>query len=714
MADNAHANAGIGQIGGAAGGAPNAPGAQLGAPVGGVNPLALAPPAVYQPVAFNGTLPGAPQTSNVAAAFGALGPVQNRQNADTLFTFLSDPASNLLQLNGDKTLYAGLVIVDKRVKVIYGFGFGTAPIGQASPVEGKILAMAGEFNSTCQPSVFVIDPTIRNLQDVIAFTAQGMENALTLAGAGFRLPLGSANSQENNARVNIMQCAPIPGHMVLDGFNSDLCPVDVYERLITSTAPSIAVEHAKRFLRAAVVKFRINDLKPCIDIVTFVPPPPQGAEEWAKDRKTWFFPLVNTQHALNAAPFPPQLQGMPFAQVQQLLAMLQAQQQPVAPRPQAEEKKQDDSTGLAAYELTHTLVMCGLNETDEQHLPSWFKEIQDKKLSDHSKAMIINEAISRNTRFRDADVQCTLELLKMIKNRSWMGGDTMKRPLYGNAMKGLSPFAMLDLTEDEVADLMAADAALQAASTTTVADYKTKSTNFAKVPSSAEDFLVMLKRFANLLFALFGGACPLYLHLVNVVENIIELSKSARDVMSLRTKAAILWIILIQSREFAKGQGNLTAEFKELQHGLAVKRAEITHAEVPVQLTAPETIKKRPAADTGQSVMNSESGKKQRLGTNKVTAINPILKPITDAWLANGKPRLRDICGFCGISPNQLGTESNTCRSNLIFGACTFEEKCYLSHIRATDAEAKKIVELLGKFKDEPDGIKPRANRQRK
>ena len=286
MADNAHANAGNGQTGGAAGGAPNAPGAQLGAALGGVNPLALAPPAVFQPVAFNGTLPGAPQTSNVAAAFGALGPVQNRQNADTLFTFLSDPASNLLQLNGDKTLYAGLVIVDKRVKVIYGFGFGTAPIGQASPVEGKILAMAGEFNSTCQPSVFVIDPTIRNLQDVIAFTAQGMENALTLAGAGFRLPLGSANSQENNARVNIMQCAPIPAHMVLDGFNSDLCPVDVYERLITSTAPSIAVEHAKKFLRAAVVKFRINDLKPCIDIVTFVPPPPQGAEEWAKDRKT--------------------------------------------------------------------------------------------------------------------------------------------------------------------------------------------------------------------------------------------------------------------------------------------------------------------------------------------------------------------------------------------------------------------------------------------
>ena len=56
--------------------------------------------------------------------------------------------------------------------------------------------------------------------------------------------------------------------------------------------------------------------------------------------------------------------------------------------------------------------------------------------------------------------------------------------------------------------------------------------------------------------------------------------------MTQSTKAAILWIILIQSREFARGKGELTAEFQELQHGLAVKRAEITHAEVPAQLTA--------------------------------------------------------------------------------------------------------------------------------
>jgi len=181
---------------------------------------AAAPPAppAYQPVAYNGTLPGAPTNSTVAAAFGAIDPAQSRQNADNLFTFLSDhQGSNLLQLNGDKTLYAGLVLVNTKVKVIYGFRYGTAPLGQALPVNDKILAMAGEYNATCQPTVFAFEPTIRNKTDIIAFTAPGIEANFTTTGHGFRLPLARALTQETNPRVNIMQCAPIPAHLVLDG-----------------------------------------------------------------------------------------------------------------------------------------------------------------------------------------------------------------------------------------------------------------------------------------------------------------------------------------------------------------------------------------------------------------------------------------------------------------------------------------------------------------
>jgi len=60
--------------------------------------------------------------------------------------------------------------VNTKVKVVYGFGYGTAPLGQASPVNDKILAMTGESTTTIhQPTVFVFEPSIRNKTDIIAF-----------------------------------------------------------------------------------------------------------------------------------------------------------------------------------------------------------------------------------------------------------------------------------------------------------------------------------------------------------------------------------------------------------------------------------------------------------------------------------------------------------------------------------------------------------------
>ena len=112
-------------------------------------------------------------------------------------------------------------------------------------------------------------------------------------------------------------------------------------------------------------------------------------------------------------------------------------------------------------------------------------------------------------------------------------------------------------------------------------------------------------------------------------------------------------------------------------------------------------IKKRPTHGGEQTERKFELGKKQKLGTNKLKALNPILKPIADAWLANRKPRLRDMCGYCNINQGQLIFDTKICKSNTLFGSCNFGDSCYLTHETATDVEAKKIPGLLGKFKDE-------------
>ena len=128
------------------------------------------------------------------------------------------------------------------------------------------------------------------------------------------MSLGRARDQENTLKVNIMQVAPIPAHFVLDGLHADLCPFDVYERLVTSGVQSSAMEHAQEFLRAAVVSHRGADKKPHVDIFAFVSPAVAGA-----DHRMDLFPTINGVQQGAPAQAPPGLavaHGMPFAQVQ--------------------------------------------------------------------------------------------------------------------------------------------------------------------------------------------------------------------------------------------------------------------------------------------------------------------------------------------------------------------------------------------------------------
>ena len=665
------------------------------------------PVRAYQPIAFTGVLPGAPQESRVATAFATVDPARGYEAADSLLRFLADPDRNLLELNGDKTLYAGITIVGEKLKVLYGFGYGTAPLGQTSPIHRKLLAMVGEGE---RPTALALDPAVSTAEEVIAFTEAKLLRKLTVAGRNF---VALARAHEADPKVRIMKFAPIPAHLVLDGFEAELCPVDVYERLMAVTEVSAAVVHAQNYLRAAMITHRQADIKPSMDLLTFVPPPPAGAAAWAGNRIQELIPRVHPPAPVNPGVAQ---QGIPINQLQQLMEMFRQQHQPQpqqggnGAQDQEEEKKEGTTTGLATFELEQTLTMCGLEPDEERFLPAWINKIQDKKLSDHSKSLLIDQALNSNTRFSDAEVQCTPELIKMIKTRDWMGGDN-KRPLYAKAMKGLSPFAMLDLTEDEVANRMLADEVLNAATHTTAADYKSKSRIVATVPKEADEFLVMHKRYANLLFGLFGGSCPMFRHMVNIVENITSLSKSARDNMTQKSKSTMLWIILIQSREFARGSGCVVAEFRELIHALSVKRAEITHLELPAQLLMTDATKRKTDTAAPDATTRDESGKRPKVG--KTTgAFNPILKPLVDAWAANGKPSLNMICKHCSVYPNRVTGDTANCRSHFALGHCSYGEICNKAHKVASDERATALLELLGKYVKAPEKLVPSQDRK--
>ena len=99
----------------------------------------------------------------------------------------------------------------------------------------------------------------------------------------------------------------------------------------------------------------------------------------------------------------------------------------------------------------------------------------------------------------------------MILKRDWSARDLGRRAVFANAMKGLSPFEMLDLMEEDVAIMYKLDNDLKSALLVTTSDVRAAQAKVqVKVPESPEEFITMLHGYTNLAYALFSSKCPLY------------------------------------------------------------------------------------------------------------------------------------------------------------------------------------------------------------
>ena len=57
-----------------------------------------------------------------------------------------------------------------------------------------------------------------------------------------------------------------------------------------------------------------------------------------------------------------------------------------------------------------------------------------------------------------------------------------------------------------------------------------------EIPDTAYRFMLLLKRYAHINFALFSETSPLFQDLVKVIDTIKAFSQVARDAMTLKTK----------------------------------------------------------------------------------------------------------------------------------------------------------------------------------
>ena len=242
---------------------------------------------------------------------------------------------------------------------------------------------------------------------------------------------------------------------------------------------------------------------------------------------------------------------------------------------------------MSEQETTTLLEMCGEAPTAAPALlPSWIRSCAAKNTSDQFKYTIIRKQLMEQVRYEDAEVPITFNLLRIISKRNWLGKDgDCRNPSIVNAMDGLSPFLMKDFDNDEVAKLNSEAAALQEASHTTVEDVnKIRQKMKASVPAASDEFMLVLKRYANLLFAIFSSRSPLFKCITMIIDALRKYSRASRSAMSMQTKASILWVILLQSRTFAIGNMEILASFTTMHADLCAKKGTISHAEVPAAL----------------------------------------------------------------------------------------------------------------------------------
>ena len=628
------------------------------------------------------------------------------QEATEYFDFLTNTTSNLMELNNDDVIRAALINMpnSSNVKVLFSAGLGSSGIRQRSIDDGNFLFLCGDGgNDIGTPASLSLPSTMRTKASVAVMTHTQFSTKITEKGKNFTWPLLTRDKVDT--AKEIMQIAPIPPFLVYDGLETDLNAALIYERVLDADTHGMPVyQHAKDFLLACLSKHNLPDNKPFITHTTLLQQQSANSKRWANARFKSHFPtLVPAPSA--TTPTTPAVVPDLAAQIAAILAMRQTSHSP------GEEKKEEETSpvGMSKQELSVTLQMCGQSEDGtKEDLPEWFTEVSAKGTQDSFKNLIIRKNIENNFIFDDADVPLTAQLVKMVSKRSWCGKESnTRRPSILNATEGLSPFIVLDLDEDEVARLNYDADALHTASHTTVEDIlRLRKKATAKVPETAELFILTLRTFANLLYALFSKECPFLKCVLQIITAIKQFSRKAREAMSITTKASILWVILLQGRQFATGQMDILAEFSALHSNLTAKQANIYHAKVPAELLKiKQPLSKKRTQEESIPDRTSDDIKKVKLNHN--TWHPKIKAAMLPAMKQYKYPKFLQILNYCSVDANDMYQKfGDKCTPNVMFGTCYTRGACKRDHSLPSDKEVDDILFYTKKFCDLPNDFK--------
>ena len=650
---------------------------------------------------------------------------ENRATAKThedlvafLYTNIEENKADKLQFDNDLVTF--LVAVPnsvRKVRLLYGLGTSIGLTGiHDNDLEGTILALSGEF------------------EEGIAFPSvlQFPHSALTpisLNTPSFDEFDTERNNGNNNAKwfkygdltteANLPMIVPIPAIYISDGFDNDIDAADLFERLNAITEPkqvqlNRSLHLLRTFLTAVVVNYNKKDPTILPPLKTFMTQPSALLNKWKKQRMQALFPsltkppqdLPSTTSTAQTTPIIPAntTAWSPEAFLQAFASLKTDNTTNTTTGDDTKDAPTKETLGMGTYAYHLLLDLCGLAPSNaDEILPLW-KQLAEKNLSKSDKTTFVRRSIENRIKWSEAKILPINSILTMVVTRAWEGETTLSS--LTSAAKGLTPFAVPCLTESEVTSQNDLADALDAASSTTVRDHSSLKL-IATAPASFDGLVKRIKRFGNLIFAVFGENSALFMQLEDMIIALDTYGEYARSTMSHQTIASILWITHLQARHYSagamKGKKALKAEFTTMMNAIMTKTP-VMHMDTPPKLYNNETNDNshKRSAPSDHDIKDRSPPKKHQPNNNsdryelvERNVMNPKMKIAMKPILSLQRiPNMGKICRAARANVGDLfPNHKDICIRAQVLGKCF--TSCTHKHIKLTDSDVETAIKIL-------------------
>ena len=650
------------------------------------------------------------------------------------FMYTNREENKASKLQFDTTLIPFLAAVpgtQRKLRIVYGIGSGIGLTGiHNNNLENKVLALSGEYEEGISyPMVLqfpsdALTPVKLNTPTFEAFDEecdQGNNKATWF------------KYSDLTTSANLPMLIPVPADCICDGFECDIDAAIIFERINSLHADrqetlKSSIHLIRTFITAVVVKYNKADptILPSID--TYMTQTSSLLNKWKRERLTKLIPTIGTNKTADAPKVPtiahtPSLDSTGSTAKPQdwspeaFLNAFQAMTTSITPT--TTKTTTDPSTdtektlGLGTFAYNLLLDLCGLdNSTADEITPLW-KHLAEKNLSKSDELTFVRRAIENRIKWSEAKVLPLNALLTMIVQRSWEGETTLSS--LTSAAKGLTPFGVPCLSESEVTTQNDLADALDVASSTTVKDHSTLKL-VASAPTTFDGLVKRIKRFGNLLYAVFDETSALFMQIEDMIEALDSYGEYARTTMSHQTIASILWITHLQSRHYAagamKGKKAIKAEFTNMMNAIITK-APVLHMDTPPTLyniTQNNNNKKReePSTPTYESptkkLKPNDNADRYKLVERNVmnTKVKNAMTPILNL------PRIPNMGKLCRAARANVGdlfpSHKDICIRSQILGKCF--TSCSHKHVKLSDREVETALKILEPIISNPSLVK--------